>query len=105
MSAFRSVVRAFAALLLLSLPGFAQIDTGTVSGVIRDSAGAVVPQAKVTITNEAIGQSIALLSNEAGLFLSGPLRPGSYVVEVEARGFSKAAKRRRGRPRKGRGGR
>ena len=105
MSAFRSVVTAFAALLLLGLPGSAQIDTGTVSGVIRDSAGAVVPQAKVTITNEAIGQSIALLSNEAGLFLSGPLRPGSYVVEVEARGFSKAAKRRRGRPRKGRGGR
>ena len=79
--------------LLFCLPSYSQIDTGTISGVVRDSAGAVVPEAKVTITNEATSQKVALLSNESGLFLSGPLRPGSYVVEVEARGFSKSAKR------------
>jgi hypothetical protein len=79
--------------LLFCMTGYSQVDTGTISGVVRDSAGAVVPDAKVTITNDATAQRVALLSNESGLFLSGPLRPGSYVVEVEARGFSKAAKR------------
>lgn len=78
---------------LLGLPGYAQIDTGTISGTIHDSAGAAVPQAKVSISSEATGQRVELVSNDAGLFLSGPLRPGSYVIEVEAAGFSKAAKR------------
>ena len=81
--------------LLLCLPGYGQIDTGTISGVVRDSAGAVVPEAKVSIANEATGQKVALLSNESGLFFSGPLRPESYVVEVEAKGFSKSAATRR----------
>ena len=80
-------------LLLLSLSAYGQIDTGTVSGDVRDSAGAVVPNAKVTISSEGTGQKIELISNDSGLFLSGPLSPGSYLVEVEAKGFSKAAKR------------
>ena len=47
----------------------------------------------MSISSEGTGQKIELLSNDSGLFLSGPLRPGSYLVEVEAKGFSKAAKR------------
>src|SRR3954453_21995546 len=80
-------------LLLLTLSAYGQIDTGTISGVVHDSAGAVVPAAKVSIANEATGVKVEVVANEAGLFVSGPLRPGSYVVEVEANGFSKAAKR------------
>src|SRR5690349_2692919 len=93
MTAIVRVLSGILALLLLSLVGYGQIDTGTISGDIRDSGGAVIPDAKVTISSEGTGQKIELMSNESGLFLSGPLRPGSYLVEVEAKGFSKAAKR------------
>ena len=93
MRASITVLASVLGFFLLSFPGYGQIDTGTISGLIRDSGGAVIPDAKVNIASEATGQKIELLSNESGLFLSGPLRPGSYVVEVEAKGFSKSAKR------------
>lgn len=93
MRVYTKMAAAVAVLFSLVLPALGQIDTGTVSGIVRDSAGAVIPEARATITNEATGQKVSLVSNESGLFLSGPLRPGSYVVEVEAKGFSKAAKR------------
>lgn len=88
----RTLVTVFLLLVSASV-AYGQIDTGTVSGVIHDSAGAVIPGAKVSVTNESTGVKTELVANESGLFVSGPLRPGSYVVEVEATGFSKAAKR------------
>lgn len=52
-----------------------------------DPSGAVVPGAKVGITNRATGQVISLTSNSAGVYNSGALQPGQYVVRVEAKSF------------------
>jgi len=85
--------RAVFFLLVSSLAAWGQIDTGVISGAIHDSAGAAIPAAKVSVANEATGVKVELIATDSGTFITGPLRPGSYVVEVEAKGFSKSAKR------------
>src|ERR1041385_670604 len=80
------------AALLVSI-AFAQIDTGTFTGVVRDSSGAVISRAQVTITNEGTGQQTQLTTNSSGRYASGPLRPGTYRLEAAMQGFSGEAKR------------
>jgi outer membrane receptor protein involved in Fe transport len=72
---------------------FAQVDTGTVSGLVRDSSGGAISAAQVTFKNEATGLATEITTNSVGLFVSPPLRPGGYLIEVRVRGFETAAKR------------
>ncbi len=85
-----------ALLLLLLVFGFvalAQVDSGTLTGIVRDSSGGLLPNARVVITNAATNQAIELETSNQGLYVSPPLRPGEYVVTVSAQGFEKEAKR------------
>ena len=66
----------------------ATISTGDIVGTVTDQSGAIVPGAKVTITNKATGRQLNLTANSSGLYNSGPLTPGEYTVRVEAPGFS-----------------
>jgi hypothetical protein len=79
---------ALASLLISSLP--AQTYQGRILGLISDSSGAVVPGAKVTVTNILTGVSRSLITNNAGEYVAPDLDPGSYRVTVEAAGFKKA---------------
>ena len=63
------------------------ISTGSIQGIITDASGAVVAGAKVTITDKATGQVIAITSTSSGTYSSGALTPGDYEVRVEAKGF------------------
>lgn len=78
--------------LLVSLafasPGWAQFETGNVVGTIKDSTGAVVPAAKVTLTNTQTGVSSEKTSDANGLYEFFTVRPGSYIVTAEKAGFS-----------------
>lgn len=78
-----------AVLTLFSTSAFAQatIQSGNIQGTISDPGGLVVPGAKVTISNQATGQSLSFTANDNGFFNSGPLTPGNYKVRVEAKGF------------------
>src|SRR5262249_15745583 len=73
-------------------PAFAQatIQSGSIQGTVSDPSGAVVSGAKVTITNKATAQKIALTTNASGAYNSGPLAPGDYPVRLEAGGFATA---------------
>ena len=46
---------ALAALLLFAAPAWAQVDRATLTGVVTDPSNAVIPQARVTVTNLATG--------------------------------------------------
>jgi hypothetical protein len=84
-------VVAIAIILLMANAGlWAQttISSGSIVGVVTDPSGAVLPGAKVTITNVATGQTIEVTTNSAGAYNSGTLQPGNYKVDVATRGFS-----------------
>jgi hypothetical protein len=79
-----------ALLLLFSATSFAQVDTGTILGTIKDATGAVVPNAKIVLTNKGLGITQRTETDENGRYIFTPLKTGMYQVEVEAQGFKKA---------------
>ena len=71
---------------------FAQSSTGTIVGSIKDSSGAVVPRATVTITNLQTNRQESVTADVEGRYASLPLPPGEYRVEAELQGFRRAAR-------------
>jgi len=65
------------------------VETGTITGVVRDNSGAVVAKAQVSIRNTATGIANSTVTDSQGLYVSPPLDPGDYTVEFEAAGFGK----------------
>jgi len=65
------------------------IDTGIVGGTILDPNGAVVPGAKIRITDHKTRKFYDGVSNGEGHFLIGVPRPGSYDVSIQSPGFKK----------------
>jgi hypothetical protein len=81
---------AILSLLLLSTIALAQRDLGTLTGTITDPQGAAVPNAKVTILEDATGLAYDTVTNDTGSYTRPALKPGTYSVTVEAAGFQKA---------------
>src|SRR5688572_11039360 len=75
-------------MLLLAVPAWAQFETATVVGTVRDSSGAVVPAAKVTLTNTQTGVALERISDANGNYEFFTVRIGAYVVTAEKTGFS-----------------
>jgi hypothetical protein len=73
-------------LLCFSLPMFGQT-FGDISGEVRDTSGAVVPGAAVTLTNVGTNATRNATSNEAGIYAFPSLPPGTYRLRVEKQGF------------------
>ena len=60
---------------------------GSIQGTVTDQQGAVVPTAKVSITSKATGATINPPISSSGIFNSGPLTPGDFILKMEATGF------------------
>jgi hypothetical protein len=67
---------------------FGQTPTGAIEGTVTDPSGAVVPNAKVVITEKATDRAITIATNAEGIYSMRNLLPGVYNVRVEAPGFS-----------------
>lgn len=78
--------------VLLSPPAFAQGAAGSVSGVVLDTSGAVVPGASVTITNTATGVKTTTKTNSEGLYVFPYVQPGVYDVSASASGLETVKK-------------
>jgi hypothetical protein len=76
-------------ILALTISAPAQAQTGSVHGVVSDPSGAVLPGAKITLSNSG-GFSKALSSGADGAFALSSLFPGRYTLTVFARGFATA---------------
>ena len=63
--------------------------TGSISGTVIDSTGAVLPNAKITVTNTATNAAFNTQSNSAGDYDAPSLNPGSYTVSAQLTGFEK----------------
>jgi len=75
--------------LLMGAPLQAQIDTGRIQGIVKDQSGAIIPGAKVTLTNEGTGLALTVTTGPSGYYVFPGIRIGSYRIEVEFQGFSK----------------
>lgn len=64
-----------------------QTNTGVITGTVTDSAGAVVPDAAVTITGQSTGAALTFTTNGQGYYTSAPIAPGIYSVTVIKSGF------------------
>lgn len=74
---------------LLASPVLAQSPQGTVSGIVTDTTGAMVPGVSVTAVHADTGQRTAATTNGRGFFVLTQLAIGAYTVEAELSGFQK----------------
>lgn len=66
---------------------FAQTNTGRIEGTIQDSSGAVVPNAKVTATNQQTQAKSEAVASSNGNFVLTALQPALYTITVGVSGF------------------
>jgi len=71
---------------------FGQTQQGRIVGRVTDSTGAVVSNAKVTITDTGTGVSRNLETNAAGDYVAPNLNPGVYSITAEMAGFQKVVR-------------
>jgi len=76
-------------LLLASSAAYAQTGNGVVKGTVQDPARAVVPGAKVVLTNQDTNVPREALSTSEGLYSFAEVPPGPYTLLVQAAGFKK----------------
>lgn len=83
--------RLVAMTLFLLLPSFvwAQGSRGSITGVVKDSTGAVVPNVTVKVTQTTTGIAYNGETQANGAYFMPNLNPGTYTVTVEAKGFKK----------------
>jgi hypothetical protein len=86
---FKLVIALAVALVLIVPATFAQAVTGTITGVIKDPNGAVIPGANVIARNAGTNATAAAITDAAGGYKIINLVSGEYIVEVEAKGFRK----------------
>jgi hypothetical protein len=78
------------AVALIVTPLAAQTITGTISGVVSDPTGAVVPQATASITNINTGLSRTVTTNDLGEYVAPDLPNGTYRIMVKQANFKEA---------------
>ena len=87
----KSLLRLCSFLALCSSWASAQVTTGTILGTVRDSTGAAVVGATVTITETSKGLTNTSVTDADGAYNVPFLTPGNYHVSVEKTGFKRAA--------------
>lgn len=89
-SAIRNIKRAVSLITIVfvfSIFAFAQSNTGSITGVITDQNGAVVPNATVKVTNQATNESRTVQTDGEGRYEVPSLSTGTYTVEAAGQGF------------------
>jgi hypothetical protein len=76
--------------ILFAFTAFGQAPTGTLQGRVEDPNSASIPEAKVTIENQATGVSQNLITNNDGRFVQPYLPSGDYRLTVSKAGFTKS---------------
>ena len=78
-------------LVSFSIPiSVAQVPTATLIGTVKDTTGAIMPGAKITVINTATNLSRGTQTDQSGNYQVSALNPGQYRVEAEIQGFTKA---------------
>jgi hypothetical protein len=89
--AYSLVVASLFAVLMLALPSvqpaFAQETTGSMLGTVKDSTGAVIPRAQVTVSTSTMVGTKVVETDSSGYYHFSNLPPGTYTIVVNVNGF------------------
>lgn len=88
--------RVIAGVLLLPFlvaAAHAQIASGSINGTVRESTGAVIPQATVELRNMQTGVVRTVETNGVGIYVFPDVLPGTYAITVKKSGFSSEERR------------
>ena len=69
------------------------VETATITGVVKDNTGGVIPNAHVTLRNDSTGLASNISTDGQGLYVSPPLNAGNYTVEIDVPGFRKVVEK------------
>jgi hypothetical protein len=86
----RLILACIVAILASTSSAFAQFDTASVLGTVRDATGGVVPGATVTLKNVSTGIVASTVSDDKGDYQFQNVRIGAYTVRAELQGFAAA---------------
>jgi len=89
MSGLTRLAASLIAVAIFAVPAIssAQMTRGGIAGTVRDTTGAVVPGAAVTVTNVATNAVQTAVTDAQGFYRVAALEPGTYTVLVELSGF------------------
>jgi hypothetical protein len=78
-------------MVMTAISGFAQITTSTISGIVKDQKGELLPGATVHVTHEPTGTQYTAVTNKSGVFTIPAVRPGGpYTLHARFVGYKKA---------------
>jgi hypothetical protein len=81
------MLRLLSSVIVLAGLTSAQTGTGNIQGTVKDATGAVLPAAKVTITQTQTARQYSTTSTELGFYLFPSVQTGPYQIKVEAAGM------------------
>src|SRR5947207_15326341 len=90
MSFLRTAIITLLLTLVSAVALQAQTATGEVNGTVTDPNGAAVPGAMVKLINQATKGETEATTNQSGYFTFVNLKPASYTLMVETKGFKKS---------------
>ena len=86
----KRIISMISVVFLFSALAFGQERTGSIEGTIKDTNGAVIPNATVEVTGNAFNRTVT--TSEDGYFRLQLVPPGSYTVVVSSGNFDKATR-------------
>src|SRR5690242_3616950 len=81
------ILSALICLVSAAAPGAAQVLYGSLTGIVHDAAGAVVPGASAKLRNTGTAQQFTEQTNDVGSYTFSSLPPGTYELTITANGF------------------
>jgi hypothetical protein len=82
----------FLAVSFCGVRALAQVDTGSVTGTVKDPSGGVIANAAVKIESLGTGSTVSLLTDASGLYSQPGLKAGVYSISASAAGFKTVSK-------------
>ncbi|MBI3684434.1 MAG: carboxypeptidase regulatory-like domain-containing protein [Acidobacteria bacterium] len=80
-------------LALFALSAFAQSPQGSITGMVTDAQGGLVPASEVAAVHTSTGVRTAVRTNQEGIYSLRPLPIGNYEITVEHSGFKRFVRR------------
>ncbi len=91
-AAFSFTLCATLCVLWMDVCAFAQVDTGSIVGTVRDPSGAVAADSTVVVTNVDTHAVRTVQTNSEGEYAALLLQVGTYSISIEKPGFERSVK-------------